>query len=228
MAARHPAVEQPDEFTISPANVKKIKATIAKYPKGRQQSAVIAALDTVQRQAGGWLPVPAMNAVAEILEMPYIRVYEVASFYTMFNLEPVGEFLVQVCRTTPCWLRGSDKLTNHCKKKFDINIGETSKDGKFTLIEVECLGACVNAPMVQINDDYYEDLTEDNFDELLDNLAAGKKVTVGTQVDRQHAAPVGGPTTLTDAKKATAAKKAPAKKATTKKKTTSTKKEEDK
>ncbi len=197
MAARHPAVEQPDDFVISAANLKKIKAIIAKYPKGRQRSAVIPALDIVQRQAGGWIPVPAMNAVAELLDMPYIRVYEVASFYSMFNLSPVGEYFIQVCRTTPCWLRGSDKLTNHCKKKFGIEIGQTTADKKFTLVEVECLGACVNAPMVQINDDYYEDLSEENFDALLDNLAGGKKVKIGTQVDRMHSAPVGGLTTLT-------------------------------
>jgi NADH-quinone oxidoreductase subunit E len=144
-----------------------------------------------QRQAGGWLPRAAMEHVAQVLELAPIRVYEVASFYTMFNLEPVGKHLVQVCRTTPCWLRGSDELTNLCRKKLGVELGETTKDDQFTLVEVECLGACVNAPMVQINDDYYEDLTPENFDRLLDDLAAGKKPKIGSQTGRQGSAPIG-------------------------------------
>src|SRR5690606_36067214 len=159
-----------------------IKEICKKYPVGKQQSAVMAALDLVQRQAGGWLPVPAMHAVAEQLDMPYIRVYEVASFYTMYNLEPVGKHLIQVCRTTPCWLRGSDSLTHACRKKLGIGLGETTADKEFTLVEVECLGACVNAPMVQINDDYYEDLTPQIMEEIIDDLAAGKKRKIGTQI----------------------------------------------
>lgn len=182
---------QPESFEFSKENQKRVKEIIAKYPKGKQRSATIPLLDLAQRQAGGWLPRAAMDHVAEVLELAPIRVYEVASFYTMFNLEPVGKHLIQVCRTTPCWLRGSDDLTNHCKKKLGIDIGETTEDEKFTLVEVECLGACVNAPMVQVNDDYYEDLDVKNFDKLLDDLAAGKKVSVGSQSGRQCSAPVG-------------------------------------
>lgn len=185
------AFKQPESFEFSKENQKRVKEIIAKYPKGRQRSATIPLLDLAQRQAGNWLPRAAMDHVAEVLELAPIRVYEVASFYTMFNLEPVGEHLIQVCRTTPCWLRGSDDLTNHCKSKLGIDIGETTEDNKFTLVEVECLGACVNAPMVQINDDYFEDLDTKNFDQLLDNLASGKKVKVGPQNGRQCSAPVG-------------------------------------
>ncbi len=183
--------KQPESFEFSKENQARVKEIIAKYPKGRQRSATIPLLDLAQRQAGNWLPRAAMDHVAEVLELAPIRVYEVASFYTMFNLEPVGEHLIQVCRTTPCWLRGSDDLTNHCKSKLGIDIGETTEDNKFTLVEVECLGACVNAPMVQINDDYFEDLDTKNFDQLLNDLAAGKKVNVGPQNGRQCSAPVG-------------------------------------
>lgn len=197
---REPYEKQPKTFEFTAANLKKAKKIIAKYPKGREQSAVIPMLDIAQRQANGWLPVPAMEAVADLLNMPYIRVYEVASFYSMFNLKPVGKHLIQVCRTTPCWLRGSDELTKRCKSKLDVDMGGTSKDGNFTLVEVECLGACVNAPMVQINDNYYEDLTPESLDDILDRLAAGKKVSVGTQINRQNSAPVGEQTTLQQAK----------------------------
>ena len=193
---RIPAKEQPKNFKISEENLKKAKKIIANYPKGKQRSAVIPVLDLVQRQAGGWLPVAAMDEVAKLLDMPYMKVYEVATFYSMFNLKPVGKHFIQVCRTTPCWLRGSDDITNSCKEKLGIGIGETTKDGKFTLTEVECLGACVNAPMVQINDDYYEDLTADSMGHLIDKLAEGKKVHIGTQIKRQTSAPSSGQTTL--------------------------------
>ncbi len=184
------------QFRFTPENLKKIGQITKKYPEGKQQSAVIAVLDIAQRQNGNWLSVDAMNAVAEILSMPYIRVYEVATFYTMFNLKPVGKNFIQICRTTPCWLRGADKLKSLCKDKLGIGKGETTADGLFTLTEVECLGACVNAPMVQINDDYYEDLTPENFSTLLDDMATGKKPRVGTQVNRLNSAPQGGATTL--------------------------------
>ncbi len=187
-------------FRFTPENLKKIEATTKKYPEGKHQSAVIAVLDIAQRQNGNWLSVDAMNAVAEILSMPYIRVYEVATFYTMFNLKPVGKNFIQLCRTTPCWLRGSDKLKQVCKDKLGISKGETTADGQFTLTEVECLGACVNAPMVQINDDYYEDLNTENFSQLIDDLKAGKKPKVGTQANRQNSAPVGGALTLKEVK----------------------------
>ncbi len=198
MSARNFAKNQPENFTLSADSLKKAKAIIAKYPEGKQQSAVIPILDIVQRQAGNWLPVPAMNAVADMLDMAYIRVYEVASFYTMFNLEPVGENFIQVCRTTPCWLRGSDDITKICKKKLGIKAGETTKDGKFTLVEVECLGACVNAPMVQINDDYYEDLLPETMEKIIDNLSQGNRIKCGSQIKRHNSAPESGLTTLTE------------------------------
>jgi len=189
------AAIQPPSFAFTPANLEWAKAQIAKYPPGRQQSAVIPILWRAQQQAGGWLPQKAMEAVAELLGMAKIRVLEVATFYTMFNLEPVGKYLVQLCGTTPCMLRGSEELKKVCRRK----IGEqehVTKDGKFSWREVECLGACVNAPMVQINYDYYEDLTPENFEKLLDDFAAGKNPKPGPQIDRQFSAPVGGPTTL--------------------------------
>lgn len=181
-----------DKFIFTSENLKKIDAEIKKYPETKQQSAVIAVLDIAQRQNENWLSVDAMNAVAEILNMPYIRVYEVATFYTMFNLKPVGKHFIQICRTTPCWLRGSDNLKKICKDKLGIGKGETTADGLFTLTEVECLGACVNAPMVQINDDYYEDLNTEIFGNLLDDLKSGKKPKIGTQINRQNSAPLGG------------------------------------
>jgi len=188
--------EGPDSFAFSPENEGKVKSILAKYPPDRKQSAVLPLLDLAQRQAGGWLPKAAMDYVAGVLDMAPIRVYEVASFYTMFNLKPVGTHLVQVCRTTPCWLRGADELTETCKKKLGIGLKETTADGQFTLVEVECLGACVNAPVVQINDDYYEDLDPARLEAVLDALARGEKPAIGSQTGRQGSAPEGGPTTL--------------------------------
>ncbi len=182
-------------FAFTPENLAKAKELIANYPPGRQASAVIGVLDLAQRQQG-WLPRVAMDEVAKLLDMAPIRVYEVATFYTMFNLKPVGKHLIQVCRTTPCWLRGADELTQTCKSKLGIGLKETTADGQFTLVEVECLGACVNAPVVQINDDFYEDLDPAALETLLDALARGEKPKPGPQIDRQNSAPVGGPTTL--------------------------------
>jgi NADH-quinone oxidoreductase subunit E len=195
MAVRRLAEKQPKDFAFTPENLAWAKREITKYPEGRQASAVIPLLWRAQAQAGGWLPEPAIRHVADMLAMPYIRALEVATFYTMFNLEPVGEHLVQLCGTTPCMLRGAEEIKKVCRRR----IGEPeqiSTDGKFTWREVECLGACVNAPMVQINADYYEDLTPENFEKLLDDLAAGKKPKPGPQIDRQFSAPVGGPMTL--------------------------------
>lgn len=183
--------QQPDHFEFSNENQGKVEAILAKYPEERKRSAVIPLLDLAQRQHDNWVPKAAMDRIAEILEVAPIRVYEVATFYTMFNLQPIGKHLVQVCRTTPCWLRGSDELTKTCKEMLGIDIGETTEDGEFTLVEVECLGACVNAPMVQVNDDYYEDLTPENFSKLLKDLRAGKTVTVGSQIGRKCSAPTG-------------------------------------
>jgi len=185
-----------ESFAFTPENKEAAAKIIAKYPAGRQASAVLPLLDLAQRQSGGWLPRAAMDHVAEALEMAPIRVYEVATFYSMFNLKPVGQHLIQICRTTPCWLRGSDKLTETCKSKLGVGLKETTADGKFTVMEVECLGACANAPVVQINDYYYEDLDAAKMEELLATLARGETPKIGSQIGRQGSAPEGGPTTL--------------------------------
>ena len=171
---------------------------IAKYPEGRQQSAVMPLLDLAQRQNGGHVTVEIMEYIADYLDMAPIKVQEVATFYTMYNHKPIGKHHVQVCGTTPCWLRGSDDIMAACKKKLGINKGETTEDGMFTLSKVECAGACVNAPVVAIDDDYFEDLTTESMTKLLDDLANGKNVKPGPQVDRQTSAPAGGATTLKD------------------------------
>jgi NADH-quinone oxidoreductase E subunit len=186
----------PQAFAFDSENLKRAEGVVAKYPKGRQASAVLPLLDIAQRQNGGWLPRHILDYVADYLSMPRIKVYEVATFYTMFNLKPVGKNFIQVCRTTPCWLKGSDRLTAACSKKLGIGLGEMTADGQFSLTEVECLGACVNAPMVQINDDFYEDLSAAKMEEIIDNLQAGKPVIVGTQADRLNSAPASGLTSL--------------------------------
>jgi len=189
---------QSETFTFTPENLARAKTIIARYPAGRQASAMIPLLDLAQRQNKNHLSVAAMNTVADLLDVPRIKAYEVANFYTMFNKDKVGENLVQVCTTTPCWLRGSDTIVHACKKKLGIGIGETTADGKFSLVEVECLGACVNAPMVQINDDYYEDLTPENVERLIDDLKAGKQPTVGSQTGLKGSCAQSGPTSLTE------------------------------
>ncbi len=189
-------------FAFTAENEAQAKVIIGRYPPGRQQSAIIPLLDMAQRQVGaetgtqGWLPVPVIEYVAAYLNMPYMRAYEVATFYTMFNLRPVGRYHVQVCGTTPCMLRGSDDVLAACYAR-GMKKGGTTADGLFTLTEVECLGACANAPMVQINDDNYEDLTFESTTAVLDALARGEAPRPGPQVARQTSAPVGGPTTLT-------------------------------
>lgn len=188
-------------FAWTPENAAQAEKIIARYPPTRQQSAIMPLLDLAQRQVGaetntqGWLPVPVIEYVAALLDMPYMRAYEVATFYTMYNLAPVGRFHVQVCGTTPCMLRGSDDVMAACKAK-GLHKGGTTADGLFTLNEVECLGACANAPMVQINDDNYEDLTFETMTAILDDLAAGKQPKIGPQIARQTSCPEGGPTTL--------------------------------
>jgi NADH-quinone oxidoreductase subunit E len=188
-------------FAWTAENAAQAKTFVGRYPAGRQQSAIIPLLDLAQRQIGaetgtqGWLPIPVIEFVAAYLSMPYIRAYEVATFYTMFNLAPVGRHHVQVCGTTPCMLRGSDDVLAACYAK-GLKKGHTTADGLFTLTEVECLGVCANAPMVQINDDNYEDLTFDSMTAILDALAKGKTPKPGPQIDRQTSAPEGGPTTL--------------------------------
>ncbi len=199
-AARGAPVEQPKSFAFTPENRAKADAYIAKYPVGRQASAVLALLDLAQRQHDNWLPRAAMDHVAEILSMPPIRVYEVASFYAMFNLKPVGKHFFQICTTTPCWLRGSDAVVKACEKKLGITIGETTPDKQFTLTEVECVGGCVNAPIIQVNDDFYEDLDGASTEALIDALKRGEKPAIGSVIRRQGSAPVGGPKTLLEIK----------------------------
>ena len=188
-------------FAWDAASAKAAAEIVARYPAGRQASASIPFLDLAQRQVGtmtstqGWLPIPVIEFVARELGMPPIHVMEVASFYTMFNLVPVGKFHVQVCGTTPCMLRGSDEVLDACARR-GMKKGHTTDDGLWTLSEVECLGACANAPMVQINDDNYEDLTADSIGAILDALAAGQTPKIGPQIHRQTSAPEGGPTTL--------------------------------
>jgi NADH-quinone oxidoreductase subunit E len=209
MSVRRLAEKQPPSFVFTPENLEWAKARIAKYPPGRQQSAVIPLLWRAQEQSGGWLPQKAIELVADMLGMAKIRVLEVATFYTMFNLSPVGRFHVQFCGTTPCMLRGADAL----KKVLVEMIGhqdEVTADGTFSWTEVECLGACVNAPMVQINADYYEDLTPDSLRRILNDLAAGRTPKPGPQVDRHCSAPIGGENTLTDPSIYELAKRAPA------------------
>jgi NADH-quinone oxidoreductase subunit E len=196
MSVRRLAEEQPASFEFTPENLAWVNKQIAKYPEGRQASAVIPLLWQAQKQHNYWLPKPAIEKVAEILGMPYIRVLEIATFYTMFNLEPVGRYFIQMCGTTPCMLRGSDDI----KAVLQRRVGDqrkVSSDGNFAWLEVECLGACCNAPMVQINDDYYEDLSAENFEKLLDDLAAGRPVKVGSQTGRRSSEAAGKLTTLT-------------------------------
>ncbi len=169
-------------FKFNSANKKLIKEILKKYPKAEKRSALMPLLDLAMRQSGGWIPDSAMHEISSILSVPYIRVFEVASFYSMYNLKPVGKYFIQICTTTPCWLRGSNNLVKTCKDFLGINVDETTQDNLFTIKEVECLGACVNAPMVQINDDYYEDLDGKSLVKILDNFKNGRKNKVGTQI----------------------------------------------
>ena len=188
-------VSQPASFAFNAEYLAKADQIIARYPEGRQQSAVLPLLDLAQRQHG-WLPRAAMDHVAAKLRMAPIRVYEVATFYTMFNLRPVGRYFLQACTTTPCWLRGSDEVVGACRKVLGIGVGESTPDGLFSLIEVECLGACVNAPILQVNDDFYEDLDGPATERLLQSLQRGEVPPMGSVTGRQASAPAGGPTTL--------------------------------
>jgi len=183
-------------FAFTPETKAKADKVIARYPAGRQQSAVMPLLDLAQRQNSGWLSKEAIEHVAEVLSMPVIRVYEVATFYTMYNLQPIGRYHVQVCTTTPCWLRDSGSVVEACRKTLGIEVGETTADGMFTLKEVECLGACVNAPMMQVNDDYYEDLDPASTARILEALKRGETPKPGPQNGRHTSEPLGGATTL--------------------------------
>lgn len=203
------AAYQPQTFAFRDETA--VKDILGRYPEGRERSAVMPLLDLAQRQMaedgakatppfGGWIPRAAMDEIARIVAVPPIKVYEVATFYSMYNIEPVGKYLVQMCTTTPCMLCGSDDIVKACHDRLGIHGGETTADGKFTLMEVECLGACVNAPMVQINDDFYEDLTAQRMTEILDLLAQDKDVPKGPQNGRLNSQALGGGTTLKPAK----------------------------
>ena len=190
------AADQPKTFKFTAENEKEIKRIIAKYPKGRQASAVMPLLDLAQRQHNNWIPMAAIEAIANRLEMAEIRVLEVATFYTMFNLKPVGKYFLQACTTTPCWLRGSDEMIRCIKDRYDIASGQTSACGRFSLLEVECLGACVNAPILQVNDDFYEDLDYETTGALLDALEVDDPLPAGSVIGRSGSEASGGGTTL--------------------------------
>ncbi len=191
-------VEQPKSFAFTPENLERAKVAIAKYPPGTF-SPIMPLLHIAQEQAG-WLPTAAIVACADLINMPHIRAFEVASFYTMYNRRPVGKHHVQVCTSGPCHIMGSDDILHTCRNKLGVHGHEVTADGKFSVAEVECLGACVNAPMVQINDDYYEDLSPASMEKLLDDLANGRPVKVGSQTGRQKSCAASGPTTLKEVK----------------------------
>ncbi len=197
MSVRRLDPNQPKDFEFTPENLAWAKQQLAKYPEGRQQAAVIPLLWRAQEQHDQWLPEPAIRYVADMLGMAHIRVLEIATFYTMFNLSPVGRYHIQLCGTTPCMLRGSEDIKKVCKRVIGQE-GQLSPEGQFSWVEVECMGACVNAPMVQINKDYYEDLTPESFEAMLDGFKRGREPKPGSQTGRQFSAPASGPTTLTD------------------------------
>ena len=194
--------KQPETFEFNDKSMEVAKKAIAIYPEGKQQSAVMALLYIAQRQNKNWIPLSAMKYIAKILNMPYIKVYEVATFYTMYNLAPVGQYFFQVCTTTPCMIRGAYKLVDVCKNKISENESEISKDGKLSWMEVECLGACVNAPMIQINDDYFEDLDEKKLEKIIELIKKDQKIEPGSYKGRKSAEPENNRSTLMDSKNA--------------------------
>ena len=177
-----------EKFEFTKKNLEEVDKIFAKYPDDQKASAVMPLLDLAMRQIGGWITESAMRYISKLINIPYIRVYEVASFYSMFNLEPIGKNFIQICTTTSCWLKGSDDILNLCKKYLSIENNQTTKDGLFTLKEVECLGACVNAPMIQINDNYYEELNKDSLLNILNKLKEGKEVNIGPQTKKRKGA----------------------------------------
>ena len=202
MSVKKISKEQPDSFEFSSANVDVAKKIISNYPDGKQQSAVMALLYIAQRQNNNWIPLAAMKHIAEFLNMPYIKVYEVATFYSMYNLAPVGKFFYQVCTTTPCMLRGAYKLVDLCKSKISKKENELSENGNCSWIEVECLGACVNSPMIQINDDYYEDLDEKKLEKIIDQTLNGETPKAGSYRGRFNSEPENNRKTLMEFKNA--------------------------
>jgi NADH-quinone oxidoreductase E subunit len=202
MSLKKISKDQPDNFEFSEKNLEISKKIINKYPKGKQSSAVMALLYLAQRQNQNWIPLAAMKYIGKILSMPYIKVYEVATFYSMYNLKPVGKYFYQICTTTPCMLRGSNKLVEACKEKISENECELSNDKNCSWMEVECLGACVNAPMMQINDDYYEDLDKEKTLKILDKILKGETPKPGSYRGRVNNEPENNRKTLMDLKNA--------------------------
>ena len=202
MSLKKPAKDQPENFEFSSSSIEEAKTIIAKYPEGKQQSAVMALLYIAQRQNDNWIPLAAMKYIAKFLDMPYIKVYEVATFYSMYNLSPVGKYFIQVCTTTPCMIRGANKLVEACKEKISENESELSKDKICSWMEVECLGACVNAPMMQINDNYYEDLDKEKTLKILESLLKGETPKPGSYRGRINNEPENNRKTLMDLKNA--------------------------
>ena len=202
MSLKKISKNQPDNFEFSEKNLEISKKIINKYPKGKQSSAVMALLYLAQRQNQNWIPLAAMKYIGKILSMPYIKVYEVATFYSMYNLKPVGKYFYQICTTTPCMLRGSNKLVEACKEKISENQNEISNDGNCSWVEVECLGACVNAPMAQINDDYFEDLNKQKLIEIIEQTKKNVKPRAGSYKGRLNSAPDNNRTTLNNLKNA--------------------------
>ena len=202
MSLRRPAKEQPEKFEFNSSSMDEAKKIISKYPEGKQQSAVMALLFIAQKQNDNWIPLVAMKYIAKILDMPYIKVYEVATFYTMYNLSPVGKYFVQVCTTTPCMIRGANSLVEACKEKISEKENELSNDKNCSWMEVECLGACVNAPMMQINDDYYEDLDKAKTLEIFDKILKGETPKPGSYRGRLNTEPENNRKTLMDVKNA--------------------------
>ena len=202
MSLRRPAKNQPENFEFDSSSLNAANKIVSKYPEGKQQSAVMALLYIAQRQNNNWIPLAAMKYIAKFLNMPYIKVYEVATFYSMYNLSPVGKFFYQVCTTTPCMLRGAYKLVDVCKKKISNKENEISSDGNSSWMEVECLGACINAPMIQINDEYYEDLDEKKLENIIEETTKGKTPKPGSYRGRVNSEPENNRTTLVGIKNA--------------------------
>ena len=202
MSLRRPAKDQPETFEFSSSSMEEANKIVLKYPEGKQQSAVMALLYIAQKQNDNWIPLAAMKYIAKFLEMPYIKVYEVATFYTMYNLSPVGKYFVQVCTTTPCMIRGANKIVEACKEKISDKENELLKDKNCSWMEVECLGACVNAPMMQINDNYYEDLDKEKTIEIFDKILKGEDPKPGSYRGRLNTEPENNRKTLMDVKNA--------------------------
>ena len=202
MSLKKISKDQPKDFIFNDNSLKAVNKAISNYPKNRQQSAVMSLLYIAQKQNDNWIPLAAMKLIAKTLNMPYIKVYEVATFYTMYNLAPVGKYFFQVCTTTPCMIRGAYKLVDVCKKKISKNESEISKDGKFSWLEVECLGACVNSPMIQINEDYFEDLDPDKLEKIIDKINNNEKPIPGSYRGRLSSEPENIRKTLLDNKNA--------------------------